>query len=202
MQKLTIASLLLSSLFFLPTSDSARADSRCSSKVKGCIVMSGCETSKASSNYCGAIVYVNKGGYVVNPTKVQSRSSQPISQPVLMNAAEIQAASDPASVTKIYSDCSDISNKFDNDLALGQAVQFIAPGECAYKIDINIKAGNSKDRHLFLVPGCVIELSTDGTTTSNDWKQSAYWSDAAKKAGASGNVEDPLGNNCGRQNKM
>ena len=63
----------------------ASADSRCSSKVKSCIVMQGCETSKASSNYCGAIVYVNKGGYVVKPVKLKARGSQPISQPVVMN---------------------------------------------------------------------------------------------------------------------
>lgn len=170
---------------------SASADSRCSSKVKSCIVMKGCETSKASSNYCGAIIYVNKGGYVVNPVKLKARGSQPISQPVVMNE-------DP----KVESNCTGISAKVGNDIDVDQAAQFIAPGECAYQLDIDIKAGNHKDRNLFLVPGCVIEMSTAGTTTSNSWKEKVYWSSQAKSAGATGKVQDSAGNNCGRQNKM
>ena len=203
MPKLAVLCFLFSSFFFLQTTEPMlAADSRCSSKVKGCIVMPGCETSKSSSGYCGAIVYINKGGYVVKSTLLHSRSSQPIGQPVLMNAAEIQAASDPSSVKKVYSDCSDISEKFGSDVALGQAVQFIAPGECAYDLEIKIQSGDNKSRNLFLVPGCVIEASTDGTTTSNEWHQKEYWSSQAKKAGASGSVQDPLGNKCGRQSKM
>ena len=69
-------------------------------------------------------------------------------------------------------------------------------------MDIDIKGGNHKDRNLFLVPGCVIEMSTAGTTTSNSWKESVSWSSQAKKAGKSGKVQDPAGNNCGRQSKM
>ena len=159
--------------------------------MKSCIVMKGCETSKASSNYCGAIVYVNKGGYVVKPVKLKARGSQPISQPLVMNADR-----------KIESNYDGISTKVENDIAIGQAAQFIAPGECAYQMDMYIKGGNHKDRNLFLVPGCVIEMSTAGTTTSNSWKESVSWSSQAKKAGKSGKVQDPDGNNCGRQSKM
>lgn len=203
MTKLTLCSVMGAVLLATSIPQTVMAaDSRCSSKVKSCVVMSGCEKSKSSSNYCGAIVYINKGGYVTRPVKLQSRSSQPIKQPVLMNAAQIQAAADATKVPKVYSDCRDISEKIDTDVSLGKAVQFIAPGECAYKLDINIKAGNKKDRNLFLVPGCVIEMSTDGTTNSNDWSQKVYWSSQAKKAGASGKVQDPLGNKCGRQSKM
>ena len=203
MKTIGVCGVMTALLFSVSTTQVSMAkDSRCSSKVKACYVMSGCEKSKSSSNYCGAIVYINKGGYVVSPAKLKSRGTQPIDQPVLMNAAEIQAADNPSKVKKVYSDCRDISEKYSADLRLGEAVQFIAPGECAYNIDINIKAGNKKDRHMFLVPGCVIEMSTDGTTHSNDWKQKVYWSSQAKKAGASGKVKDPLGNNCGRQNKM
>lgn len=169
----------------------ASADSRCSSKAKSCIVMKGCETSNPSSNYCGSIVYINKGGYVVNPVKLQARSSQPISQPVTMSESP-----------KVESDCRNISAKIGNDIAIDQAAQFIAPGECAYELEINIKGGNNKDRHLFLVPGCVIEMSTAGTTTSNSWKEKVYWSSQAKSAGKSGKVEDPAGNDCGRQSNM
>ncbi len=155
----------------------------CLNGAKYCIVADYCKTKDA---YCGGIVYLNKGGYVANPVQVDALSSQP-------SGATINPA------------CSSIGGtafKITADTDLGQYEQFVLPADCAYKLKINIKAGNKKDRDLFLTPGCGIEAKTDGTTLSNQWHVSVQWSDAAKKKGASGPVVDGAGNKCGNLSKM
>ncbi|MBI1181603.1 MAG: hypothetical protein GC201_13710 [Alphaproteobacteria bacterium] len=153
-------------------------------------------------NYpCGAIVYANKGGYYVKPVAVEARGSNN------------QETKDPT----YNKACADYKRSFRNEptgLQAGEYVTFIVPASCAYKLSIDIVAGRSKDRDLWLTPGCVIETSTDGTTTSNEWHMKTYYSDKAKAQTADLNKlmgtdttlpKDPVdadGHACGRQGKM
>jgi hypothetical protein len=151
----------------------------CPESSKGCYISSYCNQANA---LCGAIAYINKGGYVVNPTRLEAVSSQP-------NAP-------------INPKCSGVKFKEDNDMALGQYVTFIVPANCGLRLRIDIVAGKNKDRKLFLTPGCVIKASTAGTTLSNSWSIDVSWSDQAKQAGKSGTVQDQAGNKCGNLEQM
>jgi hypothetical protein len=163
-----------------PTSDAKAAAYGCKNDAKACYVSDYCTTSDA---ICGGIGYINEGGYVVSPVKLWAKDSQP-------------------SGATINPKCAGVNFVFNADVDLGQGLQFIVPTNCALKLKINIKAGRTKSRDLFLTPGCAIKLSTDGTTLQNDWHMKVSWSDQAKKQGKSGTVQDPEGNKCGRLSKM
>lgn len=167
------------------SADEAEAASGCYSsdaqKAQACYITDSCEKEQAA---CGAIAYANAGGYVVNPIEIHERDNQP---------------NNKADISKL---CSGINFKHKKDVQVGKYILFIVPGECAYKLKIQIALGKSKDRDLFLVPGCAIEAKTDGTTLSNEWHVNASWTDAAKQAGQSGTVQDSEGNRCGNEGKM
>lgn len=128
---------------------------------------------------CGAIVYANKGGYVVKSVHLTSRSTQP----------------------DTGASCSGIDVKIGQDLIFGEYHQYVVPASCAYKLKINIAAGPKKDRNLFLTPACVIEAKTDGTTSSNEWHVSYSWIKGKKPDGAPSKPIDAHGHKCGNLSK-
>lgn len=133
---------------------------------------------------CGAVAYVNEGGYVVNPTKVDAKDSQ------------------PSGVQELSASCAGADEKYDADIDLGQYVVFVMPADCAYELKINIEAGNNKSRNIFLTPGCEYIAKTDGTTMSNDWHISVKWIDGKQPAGAPDHPTDKEGNKCGELGDM
>ena len=64
--------------------------------------------------------------------------------------------------------CDGLEKKFKTNLEIKEYVQFQVPADCYYKIKIDIKSGESKDRNLVLTPGCILKLYSEGTTTSNN----------------------------------
>jgi hypothetical protein len=161
-----------------PGAEASAGQYGCKSAAKYCFVSDAC---KQSNPACGSIVYANKGGYSVGTTRVEAQSGQPTDK------------------AQIHPDCSGTSWVSNADLAIGQYDQFIVPADCAYKLKINIVAGRTKHRDLFLTPGCVIETSTDGTTMQNEWHMKVYW---APKLNKSGTPTDAAGNKCGKEGKM
>ena len=141
------------------------------------------DACSGSNAVCGVIVYGNAGGYVVDNVHMQAKGSQP-------------------SGVQTHPACSGVDTAFKDSLNLGQYDTFVLPANCAYKLKINIAAGNKKDHDLFLTPGCQIETKTDGTTLSNKWHMSVKWTDKAKQAGASGTVQDKDGHKCGKLGKI
>jgi hypothetical protein len=142
----------------------------------------GCDSE---SGPCGVIVYVNEGGYVVNPTHLYALSSQPATPFLSKNCK----------TTLDYS--------FNMDVDVGQYITYILPADCKYELKINIVAGSNKSRTWLLTPGCQITAKTDGTTLSNKWHVSEKWiSEEAKyKVFPNGDgpdhPADPAGNPCG-----
>jgi hypothetical protein len=165
---------MLSSLAMPPAAEAANS--------RGTWTADYCDTPKA---LCGGIVYGNSGAYVVESVELSAKGSQP----------DISSVINPK--------CKDYAGeKVKKNLALGDYVVFVVPADCAYRIQIKIQLGKSKDENVFLVPGCQLVTKTDGTTQSNEWHVNAEWADAAKKAGKSGDVVDMNGYKCGRLNKI
>ena len=101
-------------------------------------------------------------------------------------------------------------------MTVGKYDSFTVPASCAYQLSINISGGDNKDQNVYLTPGCVITLQSDGTTTMSNWKKvKADWTTAGKDAyqtainnnvpGVKSSVpkdpEDFDGHVCGEQNK-
>lgn len=141
-------------------------------------VHSSCEGADA---VCGVIVYAVAGAYTAASVQLKARGDQPDS-PV------------------IHSACSNINKKFTRDTPAGNYDTFIVPASCAYKLKISIKSGNSKDKNIYLTPGCQVIAKTDGTVTSNSWKtlEISTLSDAVP-TNSSGKPIDPAGYKCGKQ---
>lgn len=149
-----------------------------------------CDKSKVADPVCGGIGYGNAGAYIVNKVEILVKDTQPSGVP-------------------LHPECTTaIDVKYTNHLTVGQCDKFSLPANCTYKLKINIEDGTSKDRSLFLTPGCVIATKTDGTTTSNKWHVSESWaSDDAKKAvypdgGAPSHPDDGHGHKCGEEGDM
>lgn len=133
---------------------------------------------------CGAIVYGNGGGYVVKKTRLQAKGSQPDGAP-------------------LHTNCSEVSKSISADVAIDQYVVFVVPASCAYRLKISISGGNTKDKNLYLTPGCQITATSDGTTLNNNWnKLSVNWIKGKKQEGYPDKPVDPLGNKCGSLGKM
>ncbi len=139
---------------------------------------------------CGGIVYANKGAYVVKSVELNAKGDQPSGVPI-----------NPA--------CAGMDKKFTKNVLVSQYETFVVPADCAYHLKINIESGPKKDQNYFLVPGCQIIGSTDGTVISNSWKHTDVdWTDAAKeRAKESGTTlpeppQDQQGNKCGKLGNM
>lgn len=141
-------------------------------------VHASCESADA---VCGVVVYAVAGAYTAASVQLKAKSTQPDS---------------PA----IHPSCPDINKKFTRDTPAGNYDTFIVPASCAYKLKVSIKSGNSKDKNLYLTPGCQIIAKTDGTVTSNSWKtlEISTLSDAVP-TNSSGKPIDPAGYKCGKQ---
>ncbi len=151
---------------------------------------SACEVTDANPQpACGAIVYANKGAYVVTPVELSAKGTQPSGVPI-----------NPA--------CAGIDKKFTRDVDVGQYETFVVPADCAYHLKINIEDGPKKDQNYFLVPGCQLIASTDGTTMSNQWHINTSWTDKAKKQAKENGVtlpeppQDQQGYKCGKLGKI
>lgn len=140
-------------------------------------VHSSCEGSNA---VCGVVVYAVAGAYTASSVQLKAHSSQPDS-PV------------------IHAKCPDINKKFTRDTPAGNYDTFIVPASCSYKLKVSIKSGNSKDKNLYLTPGCQVIAKTDGTVTSNSWKtlEISTLSDAVP-TNSGGKPVDPAGYKCGK----
>lgn len=103
---------------------------------------------------CGVVVYVNEGAYVVSSVHLSAKDADDEPDGATINPA-----------------CDGISKNMSDDLDVDQSVSFTAPASCGYKIKIEIEAGNGKDKNVYLTPGCIAEMSTDGTTLNNDWSK-------------------------------
>ena len=181
MRILLLMAVATASFSFIGTPVPASAsDPACKPEAKWCAVMEGCEDP--DKRLCGVISYANKGGYVASPVKLEARGTQPDAP--------------------IHPDCEGASAKFSADVDLGQGIEFVAPADCAYKLTVKIKAGTTKDRNLFLTPGCVIKTSTDGTTLSNKWHMNVSWADGKQPDNAPDHPVDSAGNKCGKQGSM
>ena len=112
--------------------------------IKGSYTASYCEGENAA---CGGIGYGNGGGYTVNWVRLTARSDQ-------------QSGYNKA--------CDGLEKKFSSNLDINEAVQFEVPADCYYKIKIDIKSGESKDRNLVLTPGCILKLYSEGTTYNDN----------------------------------
>ncbi len=149
-----------------------------------------CKVTDSNPNpACGAIVYANKGAYVVNPVKLKSKTTQPFG-PI------------------ISPDCGAIDYVVSKNVAVTEYVTFVVPADCAFNLKINIAAGPKKDRDLFLTPGCQLIASTDGTIVSSSWHIKTSWTDKAKKQAQENGVtlpeppQDNQGYKCGKLGKI
>lgn len=139
---------------------------------------SACESADA---VCGVIIYaVASGGYTVDWARVHARSDQPDS-------------------TETHPSCAAVDKKISDDIPSGNYDTFVLPASCAYKLEIKILAGNSKDKNLFLTPGCQIIAKTDGTVTSNDWKTLEISTLSNQVPTSGGKPVDRSGHKCGKQ---
>jgi hypothetical protein len=133
--------------------------------------------------FCGAVALVDAGVYTVTATHLHALSPQ---------------GSDYTAATG----CSGAGRDYSNDLPSGSWYTFIVPANCAYKAKMNIKDGPTKDKDLFLTPGCLIQMRVTGSLFSNDFKvEKVSWTDAAKTAGKSGPVVNAAGQKCGLYSK-
>ncbi len=150
-----------------------------------------CKVTDSNPNpACGGIVYANEGAYIVKSVELNAKGDQPSGVPI-----------NPA--------CAGMDKKFTKNVLYGQYETFVVPADCAYHLKINIESGPKKDQNYFLVPGCQIIGSTDGTVISNSWKHTDVdWTDAAKeRAKESGTTlpeppQDQQGNKCGKLGNM
>jgi hypothetical protein len=120
-----------------------------------------------SPEECGEIRYENKGAYAVT--------------------ASLTTIGKQPSINTLHEKCGDVDVYFLAAFGSGIKTKFVVPASCAYKLKIEISAGRTKDRNLFPTPGCLIKLSTDGTTLSNKWS----------KVRSSGTETDAGGYECG-----
>lgn len=150
---------------------------------QGRTVVPACDTSNTPNVYCGAIVYGNAGGYVVKNEAIEAESKQ------------------PSGVT-LHPKCSGTKVRFAFDTSLGQYNTAVLPANCAYKLKINIAGGRKKTRDLYLTPGCLIEMKTDGTTLQNEWHMKVMWIKGKKPANGPKTPMDGQGNKCGLLKKM
>ncbi len=142
------------------------------------------DNCKSATARCGAIIYGNGGGYTVQPVKLNADSKQ------------------PSGVT-VNANCVGVDAELDYGVNLDQYVVFIVPANCAYRLKIKIVTGPSKDRHLFLTPGCQIRATTKGTTQQNKWKNiDVRWIKGKKPTDAPSNPQDADGHKCGSLGNM
>lgn len=125
-----------------------------------------------TANPCAAIVYGNGGAYVVNKVIVNARAEQ-------------QWDNNP--------NCSGFEVSKDSNLKLGEYGVFVVPAPCSYKLKIKINAGDNKDTHVFVSPGCQFALTSEGQTlTNNSIKiKSVKWTDKAIEGFKAKGIEDP-----------
>lgn len=134
-----------------------------------------CESSGAT---CGVIVMGNAGVYTLDWVSVDAHSSQPANAP---------------------SACSSINKKLTTDVPAANYDTFVVPASCSYKLKLKILGGNSKDKNLYLTPGCQIIAKVDGTVGSNDWKTLEISTlSSAVPTNSDGKPIDALGNKCGK----
>ncbi len=104
-----------------------------------------------SDAVCGVIVMGNAGVYTLDWVSVNARSAQ-----------------SDAAVT--HPSCAGFDEKLTRNVPAGNYDTFVVPASCAYKLKLSILSGNSKDKNLYLTPGCQIIAKVDGTVGSNSWQ--------------------------------
>jgi len=113
--------------------------------------------------------------------------------------ARVHARSDQPDSTDTHPSCAKVDKKLDQNIAPTNYDTFVLPASCAYKLEIKIDAGNSKDMNLFLTPGCQIIAKTDGTVTSNSWKTLEISTLSNQVQTSGGKPVDRSGHKCGKQ---
>ena len=137
---------------------------------------SSCQGSNA---VCGVIVMGNAGVYTLDWVSVNAKSTQ------------ADEGTHPS--------CPGIDKKIKDNVSAGNYDTFVVPAGCAYKLKLKILSGNSKDKNLYLTPGCQIIAKVDGTVGSNDWKtlEISKLNDAVP-TNSDGKPIDAYGHKCGK----
>ena len=76
-------------------------------------------------------------------------------------------------------ECDGLEKTMSGNLDIGEYHAFTVPATCKYKIKIDIKSGEKKDRNLTVTPGCILVTKSAGTTTMDNKikKKSRDWVD-------------------------
>lgn len=137
---------------------------------------SACEGADA---VCGVIVMGNAGVYTLDWVSLSAKSSQ------------ADQGTHPS--------CSKVDKKLKANVPAGNYDTFVVPAGCAYKLKLKILSGNSKDKNLYLTPGCQIIAKVDGTVSSNDWKTLEISTlSKAVPTNSDGKPVDAYGHKCGK----
>lgn len=136
---------------------------------------------EAADAVCGVIIYaVATTNYYGAWAKVHARSDQPDS-------------------IDTHPGCAGVSKKISQNIAPTNYDTFVLPASCAYKLEIKIEGGNSKDMNLFLTPGCQIIAKTAGTVNSNSWKTLEISTLSSQVPTSGDKPVDRSGHKCGKQ---
>ncbi len=137
---------------------------------------SACEGANA---VCGVIVMGNAGVCTLDWVSVDAKSSQ--------------------ASQGTHPSCSGAGDKLTRDVPAGNYDTFVLPASCSYKIKLKILSGNSKDKNVYLTPGCQIIAKVDGNVGSNSWKtlEISTLSNAVP-TNSDGKPIDALGRKCGK----
>jgi len=106
-------------------------------------------TCEGADAVCGVIVMGNAGSYTLSSVQLKAHTAQ---------------------YDNAHPSCASINKKLTRDVPAGNYDVFTVPASCSYKLKVSIKSGNSKDKNIYLTPGCKIIAKVDGTVTSNSWK--------------------------------
>jgi hypothetical protein len=136
---------------------------------------SSCEGQNA---VCGVIVMGNAGAYTLDWVELKAHTAQP---------------------DNAHADCSGLNKILTRNVPAGNYDTFVVPASCSYKLKLKILSGNSKDKNLFLTPGCQIIAKVAGSVGSNSWKTLEISTlSSTVPTNSDGKPMDGLGQKCGK----
>lgn len=136
---------------------------------------SSCEGADA---VCGVIVVASAGSFTLDWTAVNAHTAQP---------------------DNAHASCAGLDKKLTKNVPAGNYDTYVVPASCSYKLKLKILSGNSKDKNLFLTPGCQIIAKVSGTVGSNSWKTLEISALSSQiPTNSDGKPIDGLGQKCGK----
>ena len=129
---------------------------------------------------CGVVVMGNAGSYTLDWVALNAHTAQ----------------SDSGTT---HESCAGFDEKLTRDVPAANYDTFVVPASCSYKLKLKILSGNSKDKNIYLTPGCQIIAKVDGTVSSNSWKSLDVSTLSSQvPTNSDGKPIDAAGNKCGK----